>query len=282
MVLSPSGEPRGVAMFFKDLTPIEHEEEQVRLRERLTALGQMAASLAHEIRNPLAAIEVNCSLLRRRLLSDSPDGELLEKIASEVKRLNGSVSSSLDYVRPMHPEVMASDLLPVIDEALSVAAERRGKPGLLIERIFPRVGPHFLMDPSLLRQAFVNLALNALEAMGSAGSLTVSVEVIEAPGGAGVPYRPTGDRSDPFKVCDRFALVRFADTGPGIAEDRQDRIFYPFFTTKAAGSGVGLAMVKKIVDSHRGVIDLDSAPGQGATFSIRLPMIEPPSEVSRS
>jgi signal transduction histidine kinase len=130
------------------------------------------------------------------------------------------------------------------------------------------------MDPDLLGQVFVNLVLNALEALGESGCVTVAAACIEAPGAASIPYRPLATASDPWIEVQRFAVVRVSDTGPGIGEEERDRIFHPFFTTKTNGSGVGLAVARKIVGSHRGVIDVVSAPGQGAEIVVRLPMVE--------
>ena len=130
------------------------------------------------------------------------------------------------------------------------------------------------MDPELLGQVFVNLVLNALEAVGESGCVTIEAECIEAPGAASIPYRPVETAGDPWVDVQRFAVVRVSDTGPGIGEDERDRIFHPFFTTKTHGSGVGLAVAKKIVGSHRGMIDVTSAPGEGAEIVVRLPMVE--------
>lgn len=263
--------PCGAAIFFKDLTQIEHKEEQERLKERLAALGQMAANLAHEIRNPLAAIEVSCALLKRRLDLDRKGQDLMDKITAEVRRLNLTVNSCLEYVRPLSPSLACSELPPLLEEAIAVAAERRARAGIQVRRRFCGAMPPFMMDCALLRQVFINLILNAMEAVEQRGAVTVSTEIVEAPREASIPYPPCGTRAgDNFE---HFAVVRVADSGPGIAEEARERIFYPFFTTKEEGSGVGLSMAKKIVDSHRGSIDVDNGPAGGAVFTVRLPMV---------
>jgi signal transduction histidine kinase len=273
MVHGGGGEPCGVAMFFKDLTPIEHKEEQERLKDRLAALGQMAASMAHEIRNPLAAIEVNCKLLGRRLAGDATCEGLLAKIKAEVDRLNRSVDSCLRYVRPVEANLVRSELVPLLEEAIGRIEERHPRPRIEIERRLEAGIPPFLMDRALLRQVFENLILNALEAVGDTGRVTVAAERVEAPGAASVPYQPSETPGDPWGEVQHFAVVRVFDTGPGIGEEDRDRIFHPFFTTKEHGSGVGLAVAKKIVSSHRGMIQVASAPDEGAEIVVRLPMV---------
>lgn len=266
--------PCGAAFFFKDLTRIEHKEEQERLRDRLAALGQMAASMAHEIRNPLAAIEVSCSLLKRRLPPDGGGVELLEKITAEVHRLNSTVNSSLEFVRPICPSLGTAELAPMLEEAITVAVERLARRGVHIRRRFCDSMPAFQMDRALLRQVFVNLILNGIEAVGQEGTVTISTEVVEASRETSVPYQPGEIRPhDPWQNFEHFALIRVSDSGPGIEEEALSRIFYPFFTTKKEGSGVGLSTAKKIVDSHRGLIDVDNRPGAGAVFTVRLPMV---------
>lgn len=274
LVRGGDGRPMGAAIFFKDLTHVEHKEEQERLRDRLAALGQMAANLAHEIRNPLASIEVSCSLLKRKLASeDAASRDLLDKVAAEVRRLNRTITSSLEFVRPVSSQLAPAALLPILEEALATAQGRRGKAGIVVVRRFDEAPSPFLMDRGQIRQVFENLLLNAMEAVGESGTITLSVETQEAPKAPTTPWRPPGaDDADPWQGFERYAVVRVADSGPGVAEAHLDKLFYPFFTTKKQGSGVGLSVAKKIVDSHRGLIDVRSLPGQGTTFTVRLPM----------
>lgn len=272
LVPSDDGAPIGAALFFKDLTHVEHKEEQERLKDRLAALGQMAANLAHEIRNPLAAIEVSCSLLKRKVGGGASERELLDKIIAEVRRLNRTITSSLEFVRPLSPSLAPMRLADVLDEALAVAVSRRGKPGIRIERSSGADAGTFAMDAGQVRQVFENLFLNAMEAMGETGTLKVGVSISAAPAAPMTPYRP-GGASDPQGRFDSYAVVRVQDSGPGIRPEHLEKLFYPFFTTKPNGSGVGLSMAKKIVDSHRGVIDVVTEPGQGTVFTVRLPRI---------
>lgn len=272
LVLGDGCETAGAAIFFKDLTQIEHREERERLKDRLAALGQMAAGLAHEIRNPLASIEVSCSLLKRRL-SDAEARELLDKIVAEVRRLNSTVDGSLEYVRPLALRLAPVPLEPLIEEAIAVADARCGTPQIAVRRSFTSGMPPFLMDRDLLRQVFENLLLNAMEALGGRGTISVSTEVIDSSSETSVPYGPSAaGTADSWPRAEQFVVVRIADDGPGIAECDLDRIFHPMFTTKKRGSGIGLAVVRKIVSSHHGLIDVQCTPERGTEFSVRLPM----------
>jgi len=138
--------------------------------------------------------------------------------------------------------------------------------------------PPFLMDRELLRQAFVNLVLNAIEAVGQSGRVTVEARVVEAPGAASIPLHPERAAADPWSDARRYACVSVRDTRPGIEAEDLDRVFHPFFTTKEQGSGVGLALAKKLVHDHRGAIEVISAPGQGAEILVHLPMVEQPAD----
>jgi signal transduction histidine kinase len=261
LVPGVDGGPAGAAIFFKDLTHIEQKEEQERLRDRLAALGQMAANLAHEIRNPLASIEVTSSLLRRRPTLDAAGRDLIDKITAEVRRLNRTVTSSLEYVKPLSLSLAPERIEPVLDEAVTIAMRRHGRPGIQVRKAYMADPPSFLMDRSQLRQVFENLFVNALQAMGESGTLQIETST-----------------SSPSQSHERYLVVRVGDTGPGIAEEHLGKLFYPFFTTKEQGSGVGLSMAKKIVDSHRGLIDVKNRAGGGALFTVRLPLMESAAE----
>lgn len=267
MVPDAEGDPIGASMFFKDLTQVEQREEQERLRDRLAALGQMSASLAHEIRNPLASIEVTCSLLKRRMNGESDDRDLVDKIISEVRRLNRTISSSLEFVRPLSLSLGVHRLAPVLDEALAVARSRSGGEGIEIRCTVDPAMPPFRFDRGQLRQVFENLLLNAMEAMEQGGRLTIAAGAEPSPG-----HEP--DPND-------LAVVTIEDSGCGIADEHLDKLFYPFFTTKPQGSGVGLSMARKIVVSHGGVLDVASSDRRGSVFTVRLPMAGTPEDPHR-
>jgi signal transduction histidine kinase len=264
-VQGDDGECAGAAIFFKDLTRIERSEEQKRLKDRLAALGAMAARLAHEVRNPLASIEVTCGLLRRRLAGEEPGRELVNRITDEVRRLNATVTSSLEFVKPVASNFHPGELLPLLERSILVAEGRRACTGASIRMTRSCEVPPFRMDPDQLSQVFENLLINATEAAGESGTVEVGIERVPAPASAG--------DQDAWGEFDELVVVRVADDGPGISDEVKERIFHPFFTTKSQGSGVGLSTVKKIVDSHGGLIDVDRSALGGARFTVRIPMI---------
>lgn len=252
-------ETDGVALFFKDLTQVERQEEQDRLRDRLAALGQMAASMAHEIRNPLASIDVTASLLKRKLTGRDEELRLINKIVDEVERLNRTVTRGLEFARGVFPELVEQRLEPVLETALDDARARYAEARIEVKREFDAAVPPIWCDGNLLHQVFTNLIFNAFEAMGGSGTLSLELHPVARP-----------DR-DPGAV---EIIVR--DTGPGLSPEVADKIFYPFITTKKGGSGIGLAMARKIVEVHHGLIDVKSEPGAGTAFRVVLPRTQVP------
>jgi len=262
IIHAEDGSTRGAALFFKDLTRVEQLEERERLRDRLAALGEMAAGMAHELKNPLAGIEVMAGLLRRKV-PDSPDAQsILTDIINEAKMANATVVEVLDYVRPVRLETERTSIAEVLDAAVTMADGKalRGEIAVALS-IAPDL-PLLHADRHQLCQVFTNLIINAFEAMDGRGHIEVAAvdgQVEEDHGPHGVVHVPT-------------VIVQITDDGPGVPADVVDKIFNPFFTTKAQGSGLGLAIVRKIVDAHDGRIDIASAPGRGTRFTVTLPV----------
>jgi signal transduction histidine kinase len=256
-VRSDDGEMIGATMFFKDLTRVEQLEERERLRDRLAAVGEMAAVIAHEVKNPLAGIEVMAGLLRRKI-PDAPDAQMvLTDIISEAKMANAIVQEVLDFVRPIRLQVEHTAVAEAVQGAVQLA-DSKGKRGHVEVNFAISNGlPQINADQHQITQVFTNLLMNAYEAMGGRGRVTISAEMIR--------FEDAGDGRD-------AVLVEFADNGPGIPPDVAEKVFDPFFTTKAQGSGLGLAIVRKIVDAHDGRIDLRTTPGQGTTIRVTLPV----------
>jgi len=263
------GQPVGVTFFFKDLTRVEQQEERERLRDRLAALGEMAAAIAHEVKNPLASIEVMAGVLKRQLTDREDALEILDDIIKESKMANSIVVEVLEFVRPIQLQVERVILDDVIKDSITLAEGKRRRGAVTIKTELDPDVPELLADPHQLRQLFSNLLANAFEALGGEGHVDITgrleLEDIEADS-------PDVDPEPPKVVVD----VR--DTGPGMSPDDLERIFSPFFTTKPQGTGLGLAIVRKVVDAHEGQIKASSVPGEGATFQVTLPVV--PSERS--
>jgi signal transduction histidine kinase len=229
-------------------------QEDAARSERLAALGQMSAGLAHEIRNPLGVIRGSAEMLNQKLQQSNPlASELAGYILSETNRLSALVARFLDFARPMSLELAPGDLVEVMDRALDAVRAQRPESKVKVDREYAEGLPQVPMDEQLCEQIFVNLALNAYDAMEvEGGVLRVTIAPELQAGGEGVE-------------------VTFLDDGPGISPDLRQQIFNPFFTTKKSGVGLGLAIVSKIVDEHHGSIHVESKPGQGACFRVFFP-----------
>jgi signal transduction histidine kinase len=276
-VRDENGCARGAAMIFRDLTPFERMDEQDRLRERLAALGQMAADLAHEIRNPLAGMEVVAGLLRRHLSDRPSELVLVEEIIGELHAVARTVTASLEFVRPVALERRLLDVAALVEDAIATACSRVSFAGK-IERIFAPGLAAISADPEQLRSVVTNLVVNAFEAMSAAEGerehrLVISLRNLDV-AGASRPVRVDADGSTATfsEVSGSEILIEIADTGVGVPEELREKVFYPFFTTKQRGSGVGLAVAQKIVASHGGSVELESREGEGTKFRIRLPV----------
>jgi signal transduction histidine kinase len=264
LISDDRGETCGAALFFKDLTRVEQLEERERLRDRLAALGEMAAAMAHELKNPLAGIEVMAGLLRRKV-PDSPDAQsIIADIISEAKMANSTVVEMLDYVRPVRLERNRTAVAQVLHAAVSMAESKAQRGSVAVDLVLPDDLPLIQGDEHQLCQVFTNLVINAFEALSGTGHVRISA----APGTAEDEAVPKRDPSSHIPTV----VIEVQDDGPGIAADLKDRVFNAFFTTKAQGSGLGLAIVRKIIDAHDGRIDVATAPGQGTRFTVTLPV----------
>jgi signal transduction histidine kinase len=259
LVKDTRGRNVGATLFFKDLTRVEQLEERERLRDRLAALGEMAAAIAHEVKNPLAGIEVMSGLLKRQL-PDSPDAQtVLADIIKEAKMANRIVQEVLAFVRPIRLQVEDISISDVVRDAINMADSHSLKGDVEVRVDVPEALRPLQGDAAQLRQIFTNFLTNAFEAMNGAGLVEISAVAQEGDEDSGP------DHGGPM------VLITVADNGPGIPPEVTDRIFSPFFTTKPQGSGLGLAIVRKIVDAHDGRIDVGERPGGGTVFRVTLP-----------
>jgi signal transduction histidine kinase len=226
---------------------LSEKNRQLERKKRLAALGEMAAGMAHEIRNPLGGIQLYASMLGRDLQDMPQSVQLVNKISAGVKRLDGLVTQVLQFTREIEARPAETNLAALVDEAMELAGDRAQASGIRCLTDGPR--PMVVRaDPLLMSQAILNLLLNAIEAIGGGGTVQI----------AWAPNPPAN-----FKLTIR-------DDGPGIPASVLDRIFNPFFTTKESGTGLGLAIVHRIVEAHDGTITVTNPPGGGAMFEIRM------------
>ncbi len=247
--------------------------ERVKERDRLAALGEMAAGLAHEIRNPLGAIKGAAQLLigpDGKPMPPSPEiAEMVQVIVEEANRLNNVVTRFLDYTRADRAERLDQvtvDVNAVVKKTVSLLQQAPEARGAEITVKLDDMLPPVVGDPEALVQVFLNLGLNAIQAMPQGGTLDIL----------------TTRRRRSRLGYGQFAEVRFRDTGVGIARDKIMKLFIPFFTTKARGSGLGLAISQRIVSQHGGTIEVRSTPGQGSTFSVFLPTRPQPAQAAQA
>jgi signal transduction histidine kinase len=253
----------GAVMFFKDLTQVEQREERERLRDRLASLGEMAAGIAHELKNPLAGIEVMAGLLRRQVPESRDAQATIVDIISEAKLANAIVVEMLEFVRPVRLQVEHTAIADVLHQAVLLAESKVARGGVTVTMDVPNDLPLIEGDQNQLCQMFTNLIANAFEALEGKGTIAINASL-----GAIEPDPEFGVAP----VLSPTIVVDVADNGPGVPPELSDRIYDPFFTTKVKGTGLGLGIVRKIVDAHDGRIDLNSSPKTGTRFRVTLPV----------
>lgn len=250
----------GLVGTFQDVTKIRELEERVWKREKLAMVGEVAAGMAHEIRNPLAAVSGSLQVLSRDLSLGGDYQRLMQIALQEMDRLNHIVNEFLYYARPSPPQYKTCDLPQLLEETLYlIQAGQEQTLKVKIETAFDPAVRLVRLDPDQMRQVFWNLCTNAIQAMPEGGCLTIRTAL-----------RTSGGFAGPGAAS--WAEIGFRDEGVGIAPEHLGKVFDPFFTTKTNGSGLGLAIVQRIIEECGGQIEVQSRPGQGTCFTVWLPM----------
>jgi len=240
---------QGLLILFQDLTELKKLERRARFNEQLAAVGELAAGIAHEIRNPLASISGSVQVLSNELTVGSAERRLMEIIVSESNRLSKILEDFLRFVRPQERRVADFDVASAVTEVMDLF--RLSDEVSDAHRIEVDVSPahsELSGDRDQIRQIIYNIAKNAVRAMAAGGTLTVL-----------------------GREEDAWYSIRFTDTGRGMSEEELGRLFTPFSTAFDGGTGLGMAIVRRIVEDHGGAIDAESRPGEGTTVTVMLP-----------
>ena len=249
--IQEDGERMGALVTLRDLDSLESINTQLQVSERLAALGRITAGVAHEVKNPLNSMRLWLENLKESLPKEQESGaqDAVRVLDKEIDRLDMVVKRFLDFTRPMEVRLEATHLAELLKEVMQVAQPQLQKANVQVAQLLPIDVPEVYVDRALLKQAVLNLVLNAAEAMPNGGQLRV---VLSRRG--------------------EMAEITVGDTGKGIPAENKQKIFQLFFTTRPGGSGIGLASTFRIVQLHNGSIDFSSEVGRGTTFRIELPL----------
>jgi len=277
----------GLVVQFTDLTRVKMLEERVRLADRLTAVGQLSASIAHEIRNPLAAISGSVQVLSSELNLSGQKQRLMELVLKESSRLNQILSGILRYSRIQVATLQEVRPFPILEEVFAIAREHPSyRPNIAYKIEFEHPELTVLGEANQLKQLFLNLILNSQQALGpEGGEIRATVGIVDTP----FKYLPAGPFEDQLRKMDRsqerdlikannLCAVSVIDNGRGIPEEALRNLFRPFYTTKSEGTGLGLAVVQRLAESLQAQLSLYSAAGEGAIFTVYLKSCVTPKE----
>jgi signal transduction histidine kinase len=225
-------------------------KEELSRAEHLSSLGKLTAGISHEIRNPLGIIRSSAEHLQKKMAQLDPENQIPQIIVEEAGRLNDIITDFLNYARPKEPKRVACRVEDIIEKNLAFLEAQLKEKGCEVERHIDRRLPAILADADMLYQAFLNILINAMQAMPDGGRLKVIIE-----------------------MGNRQALIHFDDNGTGIPEEIKENIWNPFFTTKEMGTGLGLGIVKNIVESHDGKVWIGNRPKGGTRVTVVLPLL---------
>lgn len=248
-IVGEDGQYLGFMFILQDLSELRQLETKIRQREKLAAIGDLAAGIAHEVRNPLSSIKGYVTFLGSLFEQNSENRKVAEMTGEEVDRVNRVISELLEFARPSDLKPVKTDICGLIDHSLGIVAQEAAFTGITIHRQLDRTLPELLIDPDRITQVLLNLMINAIQAMDRGGQLLARA-----------------DRRG------ETVVVEISDTGRGISPEDEANIFNPYFTTKKNGTGLGLAIVHKIVENHGGYVRTESRAGVGTRVSITLPL----------
>ncbi len=245
------GDHKYVLAFDRDITERKRSEEALQRTEQIKVCGEMAVGMAHEIKNPLAGIKVSIEVLLEELNLADGDRDVLVKVISEIKRLELLIKSLLNFAKPPKPQFSLVDVQGILDTVTSFSLKTPSFSPVMVLKDYDEHLPRIMADPMQLQQVFMNLILNAVEAMPGGGTLTLKTSLEKA---------------------SHALQIMISDTGKGIEDEEKGKIFQPFFTTKSKGTGLGLAITKRLIEQHGGSIIAEKNNPTGTTFRISFPL----------
>ncbi len=257
-VKTENDEEIGMVIVLRDITRIEKLEERVKRTEKLAAMGETAANIAHEIRNPLGSIGLFASLLIKEL-KEKKNRDRASHIISAVKDMDNKISNLLMFARDQKPLMKDVSIHNVLKEIIIFSEQILGKENIILTVNYEDVDPVIAGNAEMLKQVFLNLMLNAMQAMPGGGNLYIKTRIF-------------GGNNKKKDFHNPIVEISFMDTGSGMPDENIKKIFDPFFTTKEKGTGLGLAIAHNIVDIHGGSIDVEKNKGGGAAFNITFPV----------
>jgi two-component system nitrogen regulation sensor histidine kinase GlnL len=263
-LFSREGQQEGAVIILRDHSQIRNLEESVRQTDRLAMLGTLAAGLAHEIKNPLGGIKGAAQLLNLELPPDNPLREYTQVMTREVNRVNDLIEELLDLTRSRATRFSEVNLSRVLADQVLLQQQSDLHQGVDIQLQLDPSIPPIWGDATMLASLFLNLMKNSVEAVGEQGRIRVTSRIAGQ-----YLYNKPGERPVPV------VTVEVHDSGPGMSSEQLERIFTPFYSTKPKGCGLGLAICQKIISEHQGTLRVVSAPGQGTTFIVSLPLKRP-------
>ncbi len=263
---APDGSLMGYTLIFQDITRFKEMEEEIKRVDKMAAIGQLAAGMAHEIRNPLTSLSGSIQVLKSELVLDHPGQRLMDIVLRESERLNALITDFLLFAQPPRSNKSLCSIEPILDETVDLFIHSQEyTENIRVIRPPSHEGIQAMIDPDQMKQVFWNLMINAAQAMSNGGELRLQVDR----GGNGLAAttlsRPARNKRNDW------IRISIADSGCGIPELEKEKIFDPFYTTKDGGTGLGLSIVHKIIETHDGVIKVESEVGRGSTFTILLP-----------
>lgn len=270
-LLDAAGQPEGMIIIFRDLSDLRAIRAEMQRKDRLATIGEVAAGVAHEIRNPLFGISSVAQILMTEVRFEPAHQELFAAMQAEIKRLNTLVEDLLNYGRSSKLERTPQVIEPIWDEILGLAKEELAKAKVSVTRTFAQGMPPVLADGNKLRQVFLNLLKNAIQATPPDGRITIRLD--RAPRNAlPSPVQRSLELVGADDPSREYLVTVLSDTGIGIPAADLNRIFDLFFTTKSTGSGLGLAITRRIIEDHGGAIGIESAERVGTTVTVALPL----------